>query len=426
MVLARRPSEFRDMPGIHWFHHLTLAPVVASLLLSVAAGKYSGGSGISTDPYLIRTAEELNTLGNSPGDWDKCFRLMEDIDLEGYNETNFHLIGSWVSYGDTANQPYRAIFDGNGRTISNLRYRDMKGNGIGLFRYVHGGDVRNLTLKNVKIVSDGVDVGALVGRMGSGGIVNCHVVGVDVMGNTRVGGLVGNTDGGIYQCSSRGRVAGVWYVGGLVGGVGDAIVKTSYSKASVSGNESVGGLIGATLNQEAIVDSCYANGSVTGTLYVGGLAGQVVTGRVYKCYSTGAVKGSQSAGGLTGNLKILGDVMASFWDAETSGQTGGAGTGKTTAEMWSADTYSTWDFIYTWTICDGRNYPVFLWQIPTADLRCPDGVNATDFAWFAIQWRRDDCGGANWDCEWADFDGSGDVRFPDLAILAEEWLTGVY
>jgi hypothetical protein len=352
---------------------------------------------------------------------------MADIDLKGYNETNFHLIGAWGSYGDAANQPYRGIFDGNGRTISNFRYRDMKSNGIGLFRYVNGGDVRNLTLKNVKIVTDGVDVGGLVGRMGTGGVVNCHVTGADVTGNTRVGGLVGNTDGGVYQCSSRGRVAGVMYVGGLVGAVGDATVKKSYSKASVSGNDTVGGLIGVTVHQAAVIDSCYANGSVTGTVCVGGLAGQVVTGRVYKCYSTGAVSGSQSAGGLTGNLKILGDVILSFWDVQTSGlATSASGTGKTTAEMWSATTFNTWDFDYTWSICDGRNYPVFLWQIPTADLRCPDGVNTMDFAWFAMQWQRNDCGAVNWDCDWADFDGSGDVGFPDLAIFAQEWLTGMY
>lgn len=412
---------------VRWFHQLPSALIVLGLLVSVAAGKYGGGSGSGSDPYQIRTAEDLDALGNSPADWDKCFKLMADIDLKNYNETNFHLIGHWVSFGDTANKPFSGIFDGNGRTIANFHYKDMKQNGIGLFRYVNIGEIRNLRLKNVKIVTDGVDVGALVGRFGGGGVGDCHVMDADVTGNTRVGGLVGNADGLVSQCSSRGRVAGILYVGGLVGSVGQATVKKSYSKASVSGNDSVGGLVGATVNEASVVDSCYANGKVNGATYAGGLAGQVVAGRVYRCYSTGAVAGNQYAGGLVGNRRVLSEVIVSFWDAQTSGQTTSAGGMlKTTAEMWSRDTYNGWDFDLTWSICDGRNYPVFWWQVPTADLRCPDGVNGADFASFAMQWARSDCGAVNWNCDWADFDDSGSVGFPDLVILSQEWLTGVY
>jgi hypothetical protein len=94
--------------------------------------------------------------------------------------------------------------------------------------------------------------------------------------------------------------------------------------------------------------------------------------------------------------------------------------------MWSSATYVGWDWDGTWSICDGRNYPVFWWQMPTADLRCPDGVNATDFAWFAMEWERSDCGEVNSHCDWADIDWSGSVGFSDLAILAEEWLSGLY
>jgi len=412
---------------VRWFRHLALAPVVTGLLISVAAGKYGGGSGAADDPYLIRTAEDLDLLGSSQGDWNKNFRLAADIDLKDYDETNFHLIGYWVSWGDNANRPFSGIFDGNGRTISNFRYRDMKGNGIGLFRYVNVGEIKNLRLKNVKIVTDGTSIGSLVGHFGGGGIVDCHVVGADVTGNTQVGGLIGSADGFVSQCSSRGRVAGVLRVGGLVGDVGQGTVKKSYSKASVSGDDSAGGLIGIIVQETSLIDGCYANGSVDGVMYAGGLAGQVVAGRVYKCYSTGAVSGNQSAGGLVGNKKVLGEVLLSFWDTQTSGRiTSAAGMPRTTAEMWSASTFTNWDFNLTWSICEGRNYPVFWWQVPAADLRCPDGVHWIDFAWFAMQWERDGCGAVNWDCDWADFDGSGEVGFPDLAIVAQEWLTGMY
>lgn len=420
-------SGSRSASVVRWLHTLVFASIVSVLVVSAAAGKYGGGSGIETDPYLIRTAGDLDLLGSSQDDWGKSFRLMADIDLKDCNETNFHLIGHWGSWGDAANRPFNGIFDGNDRTISNFHYRDMKANGIGLFRYMNVGEIKNLRLRNVKIVTDGVDVGSLIGYFGGGAVVDCEVTGADVTGNTYVGGLIGTADGIVSQCSSRGRVTGIMHVGGLIGDVGEGTIKRSYSKASVSGNDSVGGLIGITLNQASVVDSCYANGSVKGGVYAGGLVGQVVAGRVYRCYSTGAVSGGQAVGGLVGAKRVLGDVIVSFWDSQRSGQTTSAGgMPKTTAEMWASSTYSGWDFDATWTICEGGNYPVLWWQVPTADLRCPDGVNAVDFVRFAMEWERKNCGAVNQNCDWADFDGSGSVGYPDLAILAEEWLTGLY
>ncbi len=427
MAPPRSLSGLRGTLRIYWSRHLALALIVAGLMVSVAAGKYGGGTGSADNPYVILTAADLDLLGASQGDWNKSFRLGADVDLKDCNETNFHLIGYWVSWGDPANKAFSGTFDGDGRTISNFHYRDMKGNGIGLFRYVDIGEIKNLQLKNVRIVSNGTYVGSLVAYFGGGGIVDCEVVGADVTGKNHVGGLVGSADGFISQCSARGRVAGALHVGGLAGEVGKGTVKLSYSKAFVSGDDSVGGLVGAILQETSLIDGCYATGAVDGVLYAGGLIGQIGSGRVYKSYSAGAVRGSQSPGGLVGNRRALGSVALSFWDAQTSGQTTSAGgTAKTTAEMWSASTFTAWDFDSTWSICEGRNYPVFWWQVPAADLRCPDGVNWIDFASFAMQWARNDCTAVNDSCGWSDFDGSGDVGFQDLAVLAEDWLAGTY
>jgi hypothetical protein len=59
------------------------------------------------------------------------------------------------------------------------------------------------------------------------------------------------------------------------------------------------------------------------------------------------------------------------------------------------------------------------------DLTGDDWVDSADFAVFASQWPRDDCGeGNNW-CEGADFEPSdGDVDWDDLAFLVDNWLTG--
>lgn len=84
-----------------------------------------------------------------------------------------------------------------------------------------------------------------------------------------------------------------------------------------------------------------------------------------------------------------------------------------------------WDFRDIWTICDGTNYPVLMWQIPAADFRCPDGVDFIDFAFFASHWLDDMCNAANYFCEGTDFDNSGSVGFTDLEILADNWLKGI-
>jgi hypothetical protein len=121
-------------------------------------------------------------------------------------------------------------------------------------------------------------------------------------------------------------------------------------------------------------------------------------------------------------------VMGSLWDTQSSTQAKSVGgTGKTTAEMKSLDTFwkMNWDFSNTWTICEGINYPVFLWQIPVGDFHCPDGVEFLDFAVFAQHWRAQNCGAINLNCDGADFDESGSVEFRDLAIFAENWLAGL-
>ena len=44
--------------------------------------KYGGGTGDPCDPYLIYDPNHLNQISLDPCDWDKCFRVMADIDLD--------------------------------------------------------------------------------------------------------------------------------------------------------------------------------------------------------------------------------------------------------------------------------------------------------------------------------------------------------
>ncbi|OHB75457.1 MAG: hypothetical protein A2Z25_06915 [Planctomycetes bacterium RBG_16_55_9] len=395
--------------------------VVLCFAVTQAHAQYAGGDGTQNNPYLIQTPAQLIAIGATPAHWNKYFKLVADIDLSEPNMEAYNIIGT------SRTQSFSGVFDGNDHTISNLNLTSTRASYTGLFGYV-GGQVRNLVLVRPVVFSQGSDVGALAGYLDSGTIADCRVKGVDVSGDDDIGGLVGTSTGRIINCSSTGIVSGDMYVGGLVGLVLDSTINTSYSRADVSGNVDVGGFAGKTGDQTSVVDSCYATGSVIGGTYVGGLVGQVERGRAYKSYSAGSVSGNQYVGGFTGYIRVLGDVMQCFWDIETSGQPASpGGTGKTTAEMQTISTYSAvgWDFWNTWTMCEGMNYPVFLWQIPATDFLCPDGVDFIDFAHFASHWLDSRCNVGNLHCEGTDVNQSGLVDFFDLEIFCDLWLEGV-
>ncbi|OHB61117.1 MAG: hypothetical protein A2167_08110 [Planctomycetes bacterium RBG_13_46_10] len=155
-------------------------------------------------------------------------------------------------------------------------------------------------------------------------------------------------------------------------GCNHGAVTQCYSTNAVSGDSTVGGLMGLNLGDIA---KCYNTGAVNGTSYVGGLVGFNHDCIVTQCYSTGVVNGGgNNVGGLVGK-KQLSDIMASFWDIQTSGQArSDGGIGKTTAEMQMASTFLSagWDFIGEtdngtediWWIDEGQDYPILSWELP--------------------------------------------------------------
>jgi hypothetical protein len=240
-------------------------------------------------------------------------------------------------------------------------------------------------------------VGGLVGSNDAGTVENCNST-CSVTGNWHVGGLVGCNykEGTVSYSYSTGSVSGGDVVGGLVG-INSENVRNSYSTGSVSGGDVVGGLVG--INKDFVSESS-STGTVSGRYVVGGLVGRnedtvsnsYSTGNVYgdnwigglvgyndvecivnRTYSTGrvtSVTGDEYVGGLVGEDEgDVSKISRSFWDTETSRQaTSAGGTGKTTAEMKSIDTFITeWEICevnhdetdpgYTWNIVEGETYP---------------------------------------------------------------------
>ncbi len=325
--------------------------------------KYGGGTGEQNDPYLIYTAEQMNAIGADANDWDKCFKLMADIDLACFTGTSFNIIGYWVDSGSPDNNPFTGVFDGNGHKISNFSYTSTDTDPVGLFGYVNG-EINNLGLIYPYVdAGTGGGVGSLVGWLINGTITACYAEKAGVSGHHWVGGLVGRNGGTITKCYSTASVSGTgWDAGGLVG-QNDATISNSYSAAGVSGDRYVGGLLGE--NCGTITD-CYSEGVVSGTKNIGGLTGRNYYGLISKSYSTASVSGQRDIGGLMG--ANYGEVICSFWDIDTSGQsTSAAGTGLPTVKMQMQITFTDdgWDFTTPiWAIDEGVDYPRLWWETP--------------------------------------------------------------
>ncbi len=355
-------------------------------LITAPSDFYGGGTGEPNDPYLIYTADQLNNVGLIPCTWDKCFKLMADVDLGRFTGMEFNLIGRWIDWVHRDNIAFTGLFDGNGHTISYFSYTSTGRDWVGLFEYVSG-EIKNLGLIYTNInAGTGNNVGSLVGRLRGGTITNCYSTG-SVSGQYHVGGLVGyNYQSTIGDCYSTGSVSGKDAVGGLVGHNFVGTISNCYSHGSVSGQYDVGGLVGL---HSGTITKCYSTGDVGGNWHVGGLVG-LNSGKTTNCYATGSVLGGRFVGGLVGsnnatisNCYSTGSIMAdrdfgghvgsnqgtisaSFWDVNTSGRDWSAGgMGLSTAEMQMEDTFTDagWDLnTPVWTIDEGVDYPRLWWE----------------------------------------------------------------
>lgn len=119
--------------------------------------------------------------------------LERDIDLGGATITGF---GSDINH-------FALDFDGNGHSISNFKIDRSTGTNegyyAGLFNYVYGATIKNLTVKNATVTGDQM-VGALIGSIGDGATVeNCTVEDCTVNGYRKVGGAVGYANDAIVK-----------------------------------------------------------------------------------------------------------------------------------------------------------------------------------------------------------------------------------
>jgi hypothetical protein len=393
-------------------------------LIQSPPGTYAGGDGSLEYPFQIATAVQLVDMMKYPGDWNKQYELIADIDMRGYEPFGTALISPDTSHFSSSyvGTEFNGTLEGNGYTIKNLSF-DNNGDEryfLGLFgRIGQYGQVVNLNINNCRIGISGV--GAMTGILAGsnhGTISNCHTSGKIsgcYDGVDYLGGLVGSSIGTLSNCSSSATVIGRNFVGGLVsqisGTLTSSLITKCCAKGVVQGENFVGGLCGSVTGSSfvgGVINQSYATGDVlVGNLYGGGLLGQgnYIT-EINNCYATGNIHGGDGAndiGGLIGGISdesnvtnsyatgyvnvgatttfsggLAGAVQPSvvtlnscFWDTTTSGTTDGIGnldpdpaevTGQIIFLMQQQATFSGWDFATIWEIKDSKTYPHLQWE----------------------------------------------------------------
>lgn len=285
---------------------------------SEANSPFGGGDGSAQDPYRLCAPHHVSSIGFDTANLDRQYVMTRDIDMGGVQD--FSPIGDQSNFFD-------GVFDGAGRTLSNVTIDAGGQDYVGLFRTL-GGDgsaVKSLTLEDVDIAGDAI-VGALAGIVGNNDdevVVDVHASG-EVAGVDTVGGLVGQLAYTSIQHSSAdttvildGEVGG-----GLVGEMYNGEISDSRADGDVVGAEdNIGGLVGFGIGE---LQNVHATGAVDGGDNVGGLVG-IMAGDVEASSAIGDVSGGDHVGGLIGEAGGLQDITQSYaaGDVEGDVQVGG-------------------------------------------------------------------------------------------------------
>jgi hypothetical protein len=281
------------------------------------------GGGTAASPYQVSSAGYLAKLmtevnGGTPHTGE-YFQLTTSIDLGNTY--------SWVPIGGgrlfngsdpaSGTPAFAGIFDGAGKTISSLSiapaiFADGFG-GFGLFGYVNGGAVQNVTVEGSISFTNSVNA---------------------------VGGVVGYTTGGISNVTNKATVsvtgATATETGGVVGAVSNSAAAPVYVQyaanfGSVTGHNWLGGVVGAAFNAQeggVIIDRSFNAGTVNivdvpNRSYAGGVVGYT-QGSVTNCYNVGAINlnntiNDKLAGGIAGLLYGESGLSAALSDSYSAG-----------------------------------------------------------------------------------------------------------
>ncbi len=287
--------------------------LLLSLMLVLGAVSVGGINAAADESlYEISSYADLKNFASlvNSGNTSACAKLMNDIECKNDDGT---AAKDWTPIGNVSNN-YIGTFDGDGHVITGLSNAEVIDAPYyaGLFGYVgsktEGGVTTKGTVKNVGLV--GVNItgkdktGGVVGYNDGGTVTDCYSTGSVTGGGMYTGGVVGKNEGTVQNCYNTGNVnstAEDSFVGGIAGS-NNGTIQNCHFTGTVSGSRTTGGIAGFN-NNGCSIQHCYNAGSVTDDNYAGGLTGDNY-GTVRDCYNTGNVTATGDysyAGGVAGN-----------------------------------------------------------------------------------------------------------------------------
>lgn len=287
------------------------------------AGVFAAGTGGKSDPYLIRTVDQLKAFAASVNSGEtyegQYITLDADLDLSGE---------SWTPIGG-ASGSFCGFFSGDNHVITGLtigsKAEPSALEDAGLFGMLgRGGAIRNLGVKHASIDTKPADVEPAVGILAACMADSSVVDGCWATGTVNV------------NASGTSRYA---YIGGLVGTNGvQSLVCNSWADVQIAvgtgcTEAGAGGIVGWTANNSAVIN-CAAFGSIENNcnaqmMYgAGGIAGYS-SGAIYACYSDMTLHADAqsyedgadvSIGGIAGGTSYMA-AGYQCWFNEEAGQT---------------------------------------------------------------------------------------------------------
>ena len=290
--------------------------------------------------FLFTSLISAQSIGIT--DCPQLFNISANPTADYHLENSFSCQSFQYMYDPIEN--FSGTLDGRGNSVTSIRIGnefDPIETNAGLFSELKtGAVVKNITFTNPQIYSNGNYVGALAGQSQQGvTIMNVWVRGV----------------------GTSGWVRGDNFVGGLIGYTLGTTINESYSTLIITGDSGwVGGLVGNLNSNSKIHNSYYRGTSVTGNHSVGGLVGINYESHIYNSYSNGLVNCVGDCGGLVGTNTSAIIISNSFYNLNTSNQTDtGKGLGITDEEMKNYSTFENagWDIDKHYTFNSYYEYP---------------------------------------------------------------------
>lgn len=154
--------ETKGLPALSW--------------MTVSEITIAEGNGTYTEPYIVKTVDDLKAMVDFTETAGVYFELANDIDMGG---------ALWDTYIGTETAPFAGVFNGNGHVIKNFKI-DLKTQLVnGLFAYTGGNaSIFNLGVKDISVTTPEWNwdrqFGGLVGFVGGNtALTECYAKNVE-------------------------------------------------------------------------------------------------------------------------------------------------------------------------------------------------------------------------------------------------------